>query len=301
MPPNGQVYSMLEGNTVSSLLSSSGNVGFTLGQVPATGLLAITSFILFLFLAASSGAAVIRILYALGLRVGTFGEPSDINMSKSKKIISTVLFALIGSFSLVLFMLAVNPDVVRGTVDFSKIANVGGGVGTAPATTGTQTQTPPPTAQTSATYQARLASHNATVARLSAVGISTNRGNAPCTEAQFGQTTPACTSLAFLPEETIQMLIRLKTNCTCSLIISGGTEPGHSSHRENWNPVDLRIRASQDTTDPLYKYVSVAGTPTGATASCYANYFIYNFTFCDEKPRSNSTWNPHFHVYIKVN
>ncbi len=296
---SGNVYTLLE-DKAPALLGH--DLSFTIGQTGS--LFAVSSFLMFLILVAGGGAAIIRILYALGIRVGTFGEASEAKISESKKIISSVLFSLLFSFGLVLFMLAINPDVVTGDVSFAGIAITKG-----TGTSGTGTGQPQPTASTSpatsSNYAARLASHNAAVARLAPSGIHTNRDDAACTEAQFRETTPGCTSLAFLPEEAIQMLLRLNAACkqnnsSCALIVSGGTEPGHSTHRENARPVDLRLRKLQsgatDQTDPLYVYIKTVGSARGATGSCHQTYVWSGWTFCDEKPRGNSTWNNHFHV-----
>ncbi len=95
--------------------------GFTAGQA-GVGLLGIASFLMFLFLLADGGAAIIRILYAIGLSSVSL-EPSSATISTSKKIIRTTLLSLLGSFSLVLIMLAVNPDVVTGDVDLTGITS----------------------------------------------------------------------------------------------------------------------------------------------------------------------------------
>jgi hypothetical protein len=149
---------------------------------------------------------------------------------------------------------------------------------------------------TNATYAARVASHNQTLSRL-APNIHTNHNDAPCTEAQFNETKPSCTSLAFVPEETIQMLLKLKSMCGCSVTISGATEPGHLSHRENARPVDLRLggpRGSVDNTDPLYVFIKGAAVnKLGGSGNCFERYVWNSFTFCDERPPNAQ----HFHVY----
>ena len=300
---NPNVYTALEPGNESALGHA---VNFTIGQT--TNLYQLSSFVLFLFLLAISGAAIFQVLRGLATRVGTFGEPSDTALTKSKKIINNALLYLLLSFGLVLLMLAVNPDVVTGNVNWSGIVvNRSQGTGGTAGTSGT-TGTPGTTGQTNSNYAARLASHNATVARLAPSNIHTNRNDVPCTEAQFRQTNPECTSLAYLPEETIQMLLRLNSACkqynsACTLVISGATEPGHAingSHGENRRGVDLRLRKLQsgasDQNDPLYAYLKTVGRSDGSTGSCYQKIVWNGWSYCDEKPRSNATWNNHFHV-----
>ncbi len=289
MEAQNNIYSLLDENTSTAFGQS---LSFTIGQTGS--LLSISTLVMFMFLIAIAGAGAGRFLYALALRVGTFGEASEANYTKSKQIMNTVLFTLFFSFGLVLLGLAVNPDLVRGTVGWEGL-RVSGGVGTQPGAGTAPTQPTP----TSSSYAARLASHNAVVARLNPSGIKTNHNNVPCTEAQYSERFPSCTSLAYLPEQTIQMLLKINGDCRCTLIITGATEPGHAengNHGENKRGVDLRIKAAQDTSDPLYDYVVKMGRPAAASSACYARYTVSTFTFCDEKPRSNSTWNPHFHV-----
>lgn len=110
-------YTPLDPNIQTVLGQSNQPFGFTIGQ--ETSLFAISSFVLFLFLAASGVATIGRILYALGLK--TANSDNEAKITTANKIITSSLFALLMSFSLVLLFLAVNPDVVKGTVDFSKI------------------------------------------------------------------------------------------------------------------------------------------------------------------------------------
>ncbi len=95
-------------------------ISFTVGS-DVTSLYTVSVLLLLLFLVLNGGAAMVRILYALGLMVGPFGEASEAKYTKAKKITSDVLFALLFSFGLVLFTLAVNPDIARGNVDLAKL------------------------------------------------------------------------------------------------------------------------------------------------------------------------------------
>ena len=245
-------------------------------------------FSFFLIIAAAS----IRYAVSGGLRM----QASESSIGKSKEIFKQVTIGLVCSFGLFLLFLTLNAKMVSG--DITGLGELGvGGVGV--NTTASKSNTTPPNTSTNSSYTARKASHDATVALLAPSGIHTNHNDAACTEAQFGQTNPSCTSLAYLPQETIQMVLKVNGDCHCTVVITGGTEPGHVSHGENKRPVDLRINNSQDASDPLYAYIKSIATPGIATPGCYMNYKYTTFTFCDEKPPSNaaSTWAPHFHVY----
>jgi hypothetical protein len=220
-------------------------------------------------------------------------EASESGIRKSNETFKRTTLGLLGVFSLFLIIFTINKGLLTGDVDLREFK--ASSVPTAPQTQTVSTPTTP-TQPTNSNYAARLASHNATVARLAPSNIHTNHNNVACTEAQFREVTPSCTSLAYLPEETIRMLLSINSLCGCTLIISGGTEPGHLSHGENRRPVDIKIDASNSTTDRLYNYLRGVATKNSETNNCYATFVFNGFTFCDEKPRKNSTWAPHFHV-----
>lgn len=70
--------------------------------------------------------------------------------------------------------------------------------------------------------------------RLKSMGIEVN--SPPCSGAQ----TTGCTNVGGLKESTIQELIILKNKCNCNLVVTGGSEGGHSSAHTNGYKVDLR-------------------------------------------------------------
>ena len=74
-------YVPLDGTIQSSLLQASQPFGFTIGQ--ETSLASISSFVLFIILAASGVAAIGRVLYALGLRVANSDNESKITDQKT--------------------------------------------------------------------------------------------------------------------------------------------------------------------------------------------------------------------------
>jgi hypothetical protein len=296
---DSKIYTMLDQGTPNFFEQT---ISFTIGQ--ETSLYGVATFLLTLFLVAGGLAAFVRVVYGVSLIVWTVGNDAEARIRKGKGIVSSSLFYLFLMFALVLIMLAINPDVVTGRINTAGLRVNGAGQG---AGVGTQSAATPP-AGSSASYAARVQSHNAVLARLTPSGIHTNRNDAPCSEAQFRETTPECTSLAFLPEQTIQMLLNLNRECksfnqACTLVISGGSEPGHAingSHGENRRGVDLRLRklpsGASDPSDPLYVFLKSIGRSDGATKDCNQKIVWNGWSYCDEKPRSNGTWNNHFHV-----
>lgn len=227
--------------------------------------------------------ASFRYAYAGMLRLPATQE----SIKKSKDEFTRVTYGLLGVFALWLILFTVNKDMLSGEVTLSGLKATPG--------TGTIGAVVPSTVNPnpgSNTYSQRVTDHSRVLGRLASSNIHTNHGDAPCTEGQFSETKPSCTSLAYLPEETIQLLLNLNGSCHCTIVITGGTEPGHVSHGEGLRPVDLRINASQDATDPLYAYIKGIGTPWPETSNCFIQYKWNSFTFCDEKPASNK----HFHV-----
>jgi hypothetical protein len=265
-------------------------LSFQAGQ--ASTLFSSASFITsFLFILCIGGAAFV---YARG---GLWRmQASDAGIRKSNEEFTRATLGLLGVLILFPLLFLVNKDLLSGNVGLDKLKiarSTSTPVISSPST-------PNPEIQERYSYSERLASHNKAVSRLAPSGIHTNHGDAPCTEAQFKEVSPSCTSLAYLSEQTIQLLININSSCKCTLVITGATEPGHSKtgqHKEGGRAVDLKIKASQDTTDPLYKYIKGIGNPNfGGSVDCFMRYTWNSFTFCDEKPRDNSTWGPHFHV-----
>lgn len=220
-------------------------------------------------------------------------QASQESISKSNEKFKRVTLGLLGSFGLIILILTVNKDLLVGDVGLGELKAGRGG-----ASTKTVTSNSPVTTTNKASgvsYVERKASHEKVAARLAP--IKTNYNNTPCTEAQFNEKKPSCTSLAFMKEETIQMLLKLNSSCIgCTIVITGGTEPGHTSHGENMRPVDLRLtgdRGDPNNQDPLYVHLKrLASNKLGSNSSCYEQYILYSFTFCDEKPPNTQ----HFHV-----
>ena len=273
-------YKLLEPDSLSSLGIASPSF-----DGASVSFLSITTFLWMLAFSFIIGAAFYRLLLAGGIRM----RASEADQRKSNEMIKRVTLGLFGVFSLFLLLFTVNRGLLTGDVSLEGLSVRGT----------TMTQNIPATIPSSGNkaYADRVKSHNAVVARLAPSGIHTNRGDAPCTEAQFSEKKPACTSLAYLPEETIQLLLSINSACKCTLVITGGTEPGHQTHGEGRRAVDLRLggpRGDPNNPDPLYVFIrGVAINRLGPSNTFYERFLWKTFTFGDEKPPSDQ----HFHVY----
>ena len=278
-------YISLEPNSLSSLGIASPSFSGA-----ATTFLATSTFIYMLLIALAVGGAFVQFV-RIGGRMMML-EPSESNISATKKMTKNATLGLLGILCMFLFLFTINKDLVTGNVGLAGLRVKGGS--TTPAT-----QEPKVEAiSNTGNYAARLASHKAAVAMLSPSGIHTNYQDAACTEAQLNQKSgiPSCSSLAFMKQETIQMLLKLHDACKCTIIITGGTEPGHITHGEGKRAVDLRLggpRGDVNNNDQLYAFLRSAATNKyGPDRNCFEKFVWGGFKFCDEKPPNSQ----HFHV-----
>ncbi|HHX58221.1 MAG TPA: hypothetical protein GX706_00405, partial [Candidatus Moranbacteria bacterium] len=84
---------------------------------------------------------------------------------------------------------------------------------------------------------------------LAAEGIGIN--NPPCTTTRRSN----CTNVAGMKQETIQGIIDLKRKCNCEVIVTGGTEPGHSSAHTNGSKADFRSHYFGGKPSELTNYI----------------------------------------------
>jgi hypothetical protein len=130
--------------------------------------------------------------------------------------------------------------------------------------------------------------------RFADAGVGINK--AACTEQQMQQSgIPSCTNVAGLPEESVQMVLGLKSGCGCDVNITGGTEPGHSAHGPGKRPVDLRLDSSLGNylrSNTQYANASKIN-PDGW--GCSELYTIGSYRFCNETVAGVSQ--NHWHVY----
>ena len=284
-------YTSLEPTTLSGLGVAAPSFNGTSASFFAT-----TSFIYSFFFIAIVMAAFYGYTLASIWRM----QASPESISKSNDKFKKVTLGLLGSFGLILLILTVNKDLLTGDIGLGELRAKKGSevVGTVRPSSPTTAPTPTTTAKPAGggDYAARKASHEKVVARLAPSNINTNKNNVFCTEAQYSERKPSCTGLAYMPEETIQMLLKLNASCNCTVTITGGTEPGHITHGENKRAVDLRLggpRGDPNNMDPLYTYIKrTASNKLGANSNCYEQYVLFSFTFCDEKPPNVQ----HFHV-----
>jgi hypothetical protein len=285
-----KTYTQLEGNFTQSL----GLNAPTFSTNEAVSLLATTQFLYTAGIMIAVVAAGVMYMRAGLIRMQPDSERA---VSKSNAEIKRVTLGLLGILSLFVILYTFNRDLLTGDVKLQEL-RTNTTPATAPISTSTSTSTTSPSTQIPGTYEAYVASHNAVVARLAPSNINTNYNNRPCTQAQLSERRPQCTSLAYLPEETIQMLLRINGSCNCTIVITGGTEPGHAvngSHGINRRGVDLRLtgpRGDPNNPDKLYQYLKSVSTRLGPSSNCFERYRYSTFTFCDERPPNAQ----HFHV-----
>jgi hypothetical protein len=215
-------------------------------------------------------AAAVMYIIAGGWRI----EASERGIRKSNETFKRVTLGLLGVLSLFVILYTVNKDLLLGDVGLSALkTKVQGGTGeVVPAISTTQP------VQTNGTEQANRDA-------LQAAGISVNKG--PCTEEQVRATSPNgpppnCTNLADLPSSAISMLIQLKDSCPGStVVVTGGTEPGHKTHRPGAAVVDLRMGTG--ALDGCIKNPSKFNKVSPTPGFCRAAYSGLGFMFCDEK------------------
>jgi len=141
----------------------------------------------------------------------------------AKKWIQDVIWGLILAFASVLILSTINPQLtqfdfintLKEVGDSIPAPGPGGGGGGGGGTTDP--------AQEQAVRD-QLALHN----------ISVNKP--PCQEGQ----TSDCTNVGDLPSVAINGLISLANDCGCALVVTGGTEGGHTTHGPGLPMVDIQ-------------------------------------------------------------
>lgn len=285
MPPqtqNNNTYRAYnEGKDVITLVGKP--LSFTSGAPNSLGDQAafIATFMLMAIVVAGFGRVVYD-FFVIGLNAD--------NPSKgafTKKDLGSTLGIILACSAFALLALYINPDVSITNIDFSKLSVTGNKTQAPLVTTPPQTGTPPGGTRSQAA--------DAVVRkRFEESGIAINK--------PF-----PTTMLDNLPEETIQMILKLNSNCRCKITITGGTEPGHKTHgyqNGSWRrAVDLRI-TDPVSSDALYQFIvnPTNSTKVTDTGGCYARYRWYSagtFTFCDEKPKNEGSFGSqsrHWHI-----
>ncbi|MEK7531039.1 MAG: pilin [Patescibacteria group bacterium] len=228
--------------------------------------------------------AALMFLYAGLLYVTAAAKPA--NIDTAKKIFSTVLFGLI--IVLVAWLIIdiimrvfTNQDLNVLTqiecVEFDSTVGgylttgtEGGGVTTGGAGNPTSPTTPPAGRMTDEDAREKLLAAGVTI---ESSGNCSDRGNS------------TCTSLDGIPAATVDKIIAMKKACNCEVVVTGGTEVGHISHRPGQPRVDISY--SKETAD----YIKANRVALGITAICT--------TAADAAYRYNCTYNEterHLHL-----
>lgn len=227
--------------------------------------------------------AILRIAWAQSLLIiPSLGLP-ETAMPKVKKILSAAIYGLIGVLALVLLPRMFNTNF--GVADIKLEALW---VGTKVAQIGALPVTGNTPAQTTTTTPTRQVGDSEEVnrQRLAAAGIGVNK--TPC-----GTATSNCTNVGGIHPKTMDMLLQLKNECNCSLIVTGGTEPGHSdtsNHGVGKEAVDISY------TPKLEEFLKTK-TVLSTSPRCNVKYRHADFIFWAEFAgcSANNTGD-HFHV-----
>jgi hypothetical protein len=239
-----------------------------------------TSFLYNFFLVIIIVTASFRFAYAGMLRM----NPSESGIKASKEEFKRVTFGLFGVLGMWLIIATFNRDMLTGNVGFADLATTGGGV----ARPSTQTGTPSGNTPTNAT---ELASR----APLTSAGITFNKPG--CTSS----TQTDCTSVTGIQQNSIAILLDLKSNCKCSIQVTGGTEGGHSAnsrHGVGKEAFDIAY------TTELSNFLKTNGTNAGDNSRCNTKYSWSSgnntFIFWDEAVGCDTSKNQnaarHFHA-----
>ena len=197
--------------------------------------------------------------------------------SDAKKTIENALWGLMLALAAWLILYTINPKLVEFNLDITPQPISPAPL---PGTTG-GTGTPLTTAQ--------IIESNRIRDQLEDQNVYTNNG--PC----FANVTTGCTNLNRLPPNAITGLINLKTNCDCSVTITGGTEGGHATHGPGNPIVDLR------PDDNLTKYITGNANVPSNNYRKIMNFNGHNVTFTYESAgggTGGTSTGAHWHTVI---
>jgi hypothetical protein len=219
-------------------------------------------------------------------------QASEEGIRKSKEEFKRVTFGLLGVLGLWLILFTVNKDMLTGEVglenlktDPIKATSNSSGITTGGngGTTGGSAPVIPKNNDDPTGWKAISddAGVRANLRNLSNGGISVNKS--VC----INPVQTSCTTVGGLAPETISMLSQLRSTCSGTITITGGSENGHSSHGVGKTPVDLSISSPGGLNDCIRAF------PAGPAKNfCKKTYIQFGYIFCDELNTS-----PHWHVY----
>ncbi len=172
--------------------------------------------------------------------------------SEGKQRITNALIGLLIALTSYLILNTIDPSFVNFKLSLSKIQTVStpsipstgnnpsNSTGGGPSSGGGPTQYP------SGTLSEADARN-----QLAAAGISVNKN--PCPDGvPYTSVSGGCTNLGGLSQESINQVINLKQNCNCQVIVTGGTEGGHSpggfygAHTPGGTAIDIGRNTSLD-------------------------------------------------------
>jgi hypothetical protein len=197
------------------------------------------------------------------------------------------LLGLLIVFGAYLILNTINPDLVRGDLVIQPITNApgtiiggaGGSVTTAPLNPGAVIGTP----GISVPWDAER--EQAVRDRLEDMGVRVNKG--PCRGVRFQSVPGGCTDVANLTESVISGLGQLSSTCNCVVRVTGGSEPGHSTHGGG-----RRVDISQNADSTTNSYIRDQTEVSCPDNSSWKAYQVAGGVYCDERVGGD----PHWHV-----
>jgi hypothetical protein len=247
----------------------------------ADSFLSVTTFIWMLAFSFIIGAAVWRFMLAGFIRM----QPSEAERRKSNEMIKRVVLGLLGVFSLPLIILTINKGMLSGDVGLGDLKATSSSTASGVVQTiKPGTNSPPiPKYNDDPLGWGAIQNDSAVRSRLASLpngGISINK--TVCTH----PVQTSCTTVGGLPAPTITMLEKLRTTCSGSIVITGGSESGHKSHGPGKTPVDLSLSS------PGGLEACIRSFPPGPPKDfCRKTYQNFGYVFCDE-------WGVrHWHVF----
>lgn len=273
-------YVPLEPSSLPLFGSSAANFGTI-----STSFSSVTTFLWMLSFSFIVGAAFYQLILAGGVRM----RASEADRRKSNEMIKRVTLGLLGVFSLFLILFTINRQMLTGDVGLSDLVVTK----ETSASTGSEQTIPP---STRARDNPPIPKNNddplgwgaikndssvrAMLASLPSGGIGVNRS--VCID----PVQTSCTTVGGFPPNTITMLKDLRSTCSGTITITGGTETGHKSHGPGKTPVDLSLSS------PGGLEACIRSFPQGPAVSfCRVTYQKFGYTFCDEYGVR------HWHIY----
>ncbi|MCF7843977.1 hypothetical protein K9M47_03725 [Candidatus Gracilibacteria bacterium] len=267
--PTPTPYIPLEGDFVTSV---GGTVPKFDGASPS--LFTSTSFLYTLFF-----VIIVVVASTKYAQAGLFRmEASQHGITKSNEIFKKTTLGLVGVFSLWLILFTFNKDLLNGEVGLDALRSKGGEFGGGGATGNTsRPNTNPDEISTRKIF--------------TDIGITFNK------PACRTLSETSCTNVGGIRQETINTLTKLKNECKCSIEITGGTEPGHSTnsnHGVGKEAVDISL------TQDVLSFLKTNGVNVGDDTRCNTKYKYDSLIFWDENVGCDRSGNPnsarHFHA-----